>query len=303
MERVHLGCVKYLNTLPLVQGLDRWLDARITAAAPSRLFDMLTGEPGGPDPSARVDLALASVVDAACHAERVTLLARAGIIGCDGPTRTVRLYSRVPFGRARTLHADTESHTSVVLARLILERRFSARPESAEFTPAPPGGERGHADWPETVLLIGDKVETLAPSEREFPHQLDLGLAWKELTGLPFVYAAWMCRRGEERAERIRAAASVLERARLHNRTRLDWIVQSESSARAWDPAHAAEYLGGLLRYEAGPREREAASTFVSMARESGLLPPGPELYWEASGGPDSTGARAAEPHAGAVRA
>lgn len=266
MTRVRIGCVKYLNTLPLVQGLERWSDATLTPAAPSALFDLLVRERS-------VDVALASLVDAGREADRVTLLADAGVIGCDGPTRTVRLFSRVPFASVKTLHADTESHTSVVLARLLLDRVYHVRP-AVEDLPAlspPPLGQG--ATWPETLLLIGDKVETLAPSASAYPHQLDLGEAWKQLTGLPFVYAAWMCRRGEERTDEVRAAAMVLQRARLHNRTRLDWIVQSSAGSRHWDPQHAAEYLGSLLRYDAGSRERAAADSFVRMARESGLLP------------------------------
>ena len=43
----------------------------------------------------------------------------------------------------------------------------------------------------QSVLLIGDKVVTDAPPEERYPYQMDLGAAWKELTGLPFVYAVW----------------------------------------------------------------------------------------------------------------
>lgn len=265
MAHVRIGCVKYLNTLPLIQGLDRWSDAAITPAAPSALFDMLVRERS-------VDVALASLVDAGREPDRVSLLSDAGVIGCDGPTRTVRLFSRVPFAAVKTLHADTESHTSVVLARLLLDRVFNVRPTVQDLPELTP--QVTTAAWPESLLLIGDKVETLAPTERAYPHQLDLGEAWKKFTGLPFVYAAWMCRRGEEFSDAVRAAMMVLERARLHNRTRLDWIVQSSSAARHWDAQHAAEYLGTLLRYDAGPREREAAELFVRMARESGFLPP-----------------------------
>jgi chorismate dehydratase len=129
------------------------------------------------------------------------------------------------------------------------------------------------ARWPETVLLIGDKVETDPPRADEgFVHELDLGRAWKDLTGLPFVYAAWMCRAGEEDSVGVRSAAEVLDRNRLHNQTRLDHLVCASAKGRGWSIEHAGEYLGGLLRYEIGPREGEAVERFLAMAHEMGLV-------------------------------
>jgi hypothetical protein len=45
-----------------------------------------------------------------------------GMIGCDGATLTVRVFSRVPMEKVREVHADTDSHTSVVLCRVVLEK-------------------------------------------------------------------------------------------------------------------------------------------------------------------------------------
>ncbi|HPO92827.1 MAG TPA: hypothetical protein PL072_05075 [Phycisphaerales bacterium] len=131
----------------------------------------------------------------------------------------------------------------------------------------------GASEPPECLLLIGDKVETDPPARSEgYVHELDLGEAWKELTGLPLVYAAWLCRAGEEESLAVRAACSMLERSRLHNRTRLDHIVAAHAPGRHWDTDHAREYLGSLLRYDLGERERESVERFVTLAHEMGLL-------------------------------
>lgn len=345
MPTVRIGCVKFLNTLPLIEGLGAWKDAQLVAAVPSKLCPMLLrGE---------VDIALASVIDAARHAPGVIASGSAaergdsggvgggggvtildvGMIGSDGPTRTVRVYSRVPFERVRTLHADTDSHTSVVLAQIILHHRFGVRPPptvmdfharervalgapaSPPFPPSPPspllphvhsgangakiGAKAGASEPPECLLLIGDKVETDPPARSEgYVHELDLGEAWKELTGLPLVYAAWLCRAGEEESLAVRAACSMLERSRLHNRTRLDHIVAAHAPGRHWDTDHAREYLGSLLRYDLGERERESVERFVTLAHEMGLLGADPSssrpvLRWarpRLSPGPEAAG-------------
>ena len=267
METVRIGCVKYLNTLPMIEGLEAWREAELVPAVPSKLIGMLLGR--------EVDVAICSVVDAA---DPAVCLLPVGMIGCDGPTRTVRVFSRVPFDKVTRLHADTDSHTSVVLAQVILRHAYGRSVEVTGFEAGT--GAAGHGPWPETVLLIGDKVETDPPREADgFVHQLDLGAAWKELTGLPFVYAVWMCRDGEERTPGVAMAASVLTRSRLHNRTRLDWLVQSHATERGWSVEHAGEYLGHLLRFEVGEREREAVARFIAMAHSMGLVKRG-EVRW-----------------------
>lgn len=287
MERVRIGYVRYLNTLPLVEGLGVWEGVELVAAVPSRLAPMLaTGE---------VDVALASLIDAAgaeagsgrVRAPGGFTLLPVGMIGCDGPTMTVRLYSGVPLERVRTVHVDTDSHTSAVLCAVVLERLYGVRPVlggfdarehavvggSAGAAPAVPSAPPGPDGWPETVLLIGDKVVTDAPPSERYPHQLDLGDAWHRLTGLPFVYAAWMCREGEEGTPAVRHAARVLDRQRRRNVMRLDWLVERHARERGWPPELARRYVGDCLRYEVGAREREGAERFVREARALGLVP------------------------------
>lgn len=284
--------MRYLNTSPLVEGLEKVQGMRLTPTVPSRIAEMVAG--------GEADIGLASIVDAAESHGQLALLP-VGMIGCDGPTLTVRVFSSVPLGEARRLHADTDSHTSVVLARLLLERVHGVRVEVVSFdarerveigvggagsgsdndhprladSAPPPEARRGSGldeAWPETVLLIGDKVVTDAPPGERYPHQMDLGEAWKAWTGLPFVYAMWVCRGDEAESARIRLAASLLDRQRRHNATRLDWIASVRGGAARWPLDVARRYLGELLRFEVTERAREGAERFVREAGESGLL-------------------------------
>lgn len=269
MDPVRIGCVKYLNTLPLIEGLASWRDAVVSSAVPSRLIDMLL--------TSEVDVALASVIDAAKSRGRVKILP-VGMIGCDGPTMTVRVFSRVPLERARVIGADTDSHTSVALLRVILSRRFGGVARIVDYD-AREHVAPGQSAAPDALLLIGDKVETDPPDAAAYPHTLDLGEAWKELTGLPFVYAVWMCRAGEEGSIAVRTAASVLDRARRHNATRMDWLVGARAGERGWDAADAADYLGRKLRFEVGDAERAAVARFVEECAALGVCEGG-ALDW-----------------------
>lgn len=263
MNPVRIGCVKYLNTLPLIEGLRTWSGCALVSAAPSALIGMLLRN--------EVDVALASVIDAA-RGHGVTgggtspvVLLPVGMIGCNGPTLTVRVFSRTPLESVEEVAVDADSHTSVCLLQVLLWKMYGRRVRVREhdFAASP--------ERPEAMLLIGDKVVTAAPDAQEYRHTLDLGEAWKALTGLPFVYAVWMCRDGEDDTRAVRAAAAMLDRTRRHNATRLDWIVATRAEDKGWKPDRAAEYLGRSLTYAVGEPEREAVEKFIRWSRELGL--------------------------------
>jgi chorismate dehydratase len=271
MDPVRIAAVRYLNTIPLIEGLEKLGSVTLIPCAPSAIAGLVC--------SGEAEIGLASLIDAARSAEPLALLP-VGMIGCDGPTLTVRLFSRVPLPQIAQIHADTDSHTSVILAQVLLHRLCGTRPRIVDFDAreriAPGAAPTASLEeaWPPTLLLIGDKVVTDSPPAVRYPHQLDLGEAWKDLTGMPFMYATWMCRAADAESPRIAAAAAVLDRQRRHNQTRLDWIIAARAPEHRWPLDLAREYLGRRLRFEVGPREREAAERFLREAAALGLAPP-----------------------------
>lgn len=270
---VRIAAVRYLNTAPLVEGLDRTQGITLIPTVPSNVVSLLR--------DGNADVGLASVVDAALsHGTSSPLsLLSCGMIGCEGPTLTVRVYSAVPFAKATTLHADTHSHTSVILAQLLLKHVHGAAVKVVPFsahergTSTNPAHAAAPQDWPETLLLIGDKVVADPPPADRYPHQMDLGEAWNTWTKLPFVYALWMCRTKEATSQPIRLAEALLDRQRRHNATRLDWIIAARAPEHRWPIATASNYLSNLLRYEVGPGEREGLARFFKEAADAKLLP------------------------------
>jgi len=267
MLATRVAAVRYLNTAPLIEGLEKLQGLTLLPTVPSRIADMVIVR--------EADVGLCSIVDCIASDTPLALLP-VGMIGCDGPTLTVRLFSSVPFEQVTTLSADTDSHTSVILAQVLLRKLYNITPRVASFhvrERLPVHAGSGDDPWPQSLLMIGDKVVTDSPPAVRFSHQLDLGEAWKKLTGLPFVYAMWMCRADRMQEPAIANAASLLDRQRRHNATRLDWIVQTRAPLAQWPIDLATQYVGELLRYNVGLREREAVAMFLQMASELNLLP------------------------------
>lgn len=283
MAPVRVLAVRYLNTVPLIEGLEKARELELRTAVPSRIAPAIR--------AGEADIGLASLIDAAATppGEPDLALLPVGMIGCDGPTLTVRLFSSAPLGELHTVHADTDSHTSVVLCRVLLHRLFGVKVNVVEYDareriavtapsqPSPPDHDAGSGEWPEALLMIGDKVVTDSPPAVRYPHQMDLGEAWKSLTGLPFVYATWMCRAADldttNGAARLGLAASLLDRQLRHNLTRLNWVIDVKAPEHRWPTDLARRYIAQLLRYQLGERERAGAERFIAEAASIGLVP------------------------------
>ncbi|MDB5291691.1 MAG: hypothetical protein JWL69_2932 [Phycisphaerales bacterium] len=256
IRRVHVGSVSFLNAKPLIYGLDSLSSMDLTLDVPSRLLDGLVDR--------RFDVALLPVID---YQRMAGLrLLTAGGIGCDGPTLTVRIFSPVPVKQIQVLACDTDSHTSVALARIILAERFGVRPEFTSLRADVGAGHAGAGAGPVAQLLIGDKVVCEEP--QGLPHQVDLGEAWKELTGLPFVFAAWMARDGVD----LGSLPDDLERAKREGLRHVDEIITRHAIPRGWPPAIARRYLTEYLQYDIGPRQLEAIRLFHQLAHRHGIL-------------------------------
>jgi cyclic dehypoxanthinyl futalosine synthase len=116
------------------------------------------------------------------------------------------------------------------------------------------------------ALVIGDPALEI---EGRFPHVLDLGLAWRELTDLPFVFAAWCGRPGALSVDDER----LLEAAKRRGLERRDAIAD-EHAARTRLPATSLRaYLREAVHYDLGDDERRGLERFFDEAAKAGLLP------------------------------
>jgi len=258
---VRLGAVTYLNTRPLIFCLRRLArDVQLTVDLPSRLADDLA--------TARLDVAMApsieysrnpgySIVSDAC-------------VACDGPVRSVKLYSRVPVQRIQTLALDEGSRTSAAMTRILLKEQFALEPEFQRL----PIGTSLEDSTADAAMLIGDRG--IRPPQGDFEFIWDLGEQWSRWTGLPFVFAMWIARPGVD----LQGVAEILAAARDEGVSRLAEIARLEAPALGIPEAECLSYLRDNLDFELGQRQREGLELFFRLAGRHGLAPAGAELVF-----------------------
>ena len=132
-------------------------------------------------------------------------------------------------------------------------------------------------------LLIGDEA---LQKKSQFYSVLDLGTLWKDLTGLPFVYAVWQskgsCINGWRR--KILEVGKVAE-----NRMRIEpavYLKNKHPVDELGSPLPLQEYWKAIY-YQLGPRELRGLILFLCLARSFKLVPVhddaiGKILRWEA---------------------
>ncbi len=266
VQTIRIGSVSYLNAKPLIDGLESQDDVSLILDVPSKLLPGLRDQ--------RFDIALLPVIDYQ-RLDHLNIVPSGGI-GCDGPTLTVRIFSRVPIERIKTLACDTDSHTSVALARIVLAEEFGIHPQLIDLLKP----DEPQARPAEARLLIGDKVVCEEPPG--FEHQLDLGSAWKQLTGLPFVFAVWTAREGID----LRDLPQRLERAKHEGFSHVREIVAKYAVPRGWPAGIAQQYLTSYLKFDVTPTHLQAIEKFHQLAHEHQIIerPPRPlKLYGQKS--------------------
>lgn len=245
-----IAAVSFLNTRPLIHGLECREGTSLVTAVPSELARLLD--------NAEADVALVPAIDYQRSRMPWVILPKL-CIGSDGITHTVQVYSRRPINSIRALHCDTDSHTSVALAKIILLEKFN---NSVELIPL----DRSNLEQVESVLLIGDKV--ISTDTSRFNHSIDLGGEWKALTGFPFVFAFWAAPADVDLANLPMLLSDQLDLG-LH---RLADLVPGWAQEHCWPEKLAYEYLGNTINYEMGLRQIEGLRHFFKLARKHRLI-------------------------------
>jgi chorismate dehydratase len=270
---MRVGRIPYINCYPVYGAIDRGivrLDADLVDGIPSALNKRMS--------QGTLDISVISAVEYARDAARYLLLPDLAI-SCDGPVRSVMLFSRAQasaLGGKRVL-VTRSSMTSVVLLELLFEQVWGVRPI---FIPADAEiADLARAEQPEhdARLIIGDAALMLSSGAsdlaRAYPYAYDLGETWKDWTGLPFVFAVWVAQRSAP-VERSLALHAQLIRSRDWGLAHLGVLADQASSATGVSRVAAMEYLSGLdygLRYE----HLAGLTTFFGKLAASGRVPNG----------------------------
>lgn len=244
LQELRIGCVRYLNARPLIGPYT----GPVRLEHPSLLAQALVrGE---------LDAALVPVYEG-LRSRR--FLAVDGVaIAADGPVWSVFVAHRGPVGAIRRLALDPASLTSANLCRVLFAEWEENEPVYLT------DGEEAAAD---ARLLIGNQANAFREEHGAAYDYLDFGEAWKERTGLPFVFAVWLLR--PELPDPQRYADAFRAMARI-GRTEIERYVAQE----AGDPAFTRRYLTEHIRYQLGPREKEGLAEYYRLLIKHGRMEP-----------------------------
>ncbi len=258
-NRMKVGAVSYLNTRPLVYGLqDLAPQIELRMDVPSRLADDLA--------AARLDVGLIPSIEY-FHDPTYRIVSDA-CIGCRGPVLSVKLFFRVEPRRVKTLALDEGSRTSAALAQILLKSRYGIVPH-LEALALGASHDECTAD---AVLLIGDRA--IHSPVGQFVAVWDLGDEWVRWSGLPFVFAMWVARSNVDTT----VLEPLLARSRDAGVSNLANIASQEAAQLGLTEPECLDYLRDNLHFTLGPQERLGLERFYRLASELHLAPQGVDL-------------------------
>lgn len=175
---IKISAVSYLNTMPFIYGLKKSKvidDINLQLDYPAICAEKLI--------SGEVDLALVPVVVIPNLKE--SHIISDYCIGANGAVETVCLYSDVPINEIESISLDYQSKTSVALLNILLHEHWQLKPVLKNSKIGFEQDIRGR----NAALVIGDRAFDL---NKKHQYIYDLSAIWKEITGLPFVFAVWV---------------------------------------------------------------------------------------------------------------
>jgi chorismate dehydratase len=178
-DKIRISAVSYLNTLPFLYGIKY-----------SNLLSNFEFELDYPAICAQkliennVDIALIPV--AAIPLVQNARFISDFCIGAHNEVKSVLLLSDVPLAQIKSILLDYQSKTSVNLVKVLANKLWKISPEWI-------AGEKGFENkivGNTAGVVIGDRTFLLY---NKYQYVYDLSSEWYKLTGLPFVFASWVC--------------------------------------------------------------------------------------------------------------
>jgi chorismate dehydratase len=251
---VRLGAVSYLNVRPLVYGLEHHpRDVSLRFDVPSDCARLLA--------SGDIDLGM---IPSIAYLDRPGDRIVPGVcIGSDGAVESVALFLRTPIREVRTIALDTSSRTSAALVRILCARRFGIDPTYVPHGPDLPA-MLAVAD---AALVIGDRA-LFADHRAHGAEKIDLGAAWTQTTGLPFVWAFWSGRPDAVNAGTVQLLQQAAELGMAHTAS----IAADYCRNMPAEIPLAERYLREHLEFRLTSRALEGLRAYYTEARRLNLV-------------------------------
>lgn len=251
-----VASVPYVNAIPLVWWFESCAQnspVKVDYRVPSQLPSLLE--------SKSVDAILVSSIDSIRNPNRT--IADHVCIGSHGKVESVKIVCKAPPQQIESLALDASSMTSNHLAQIILAEHYNINP-STNTLPSNPEAMLQQAD---ACVIIGDiGMTTIIPGTTT----IDLGEAWTNLTGLPFVWALWT---GNESLNPTLAAH--LHQAFLNAKSANSFrpeLIQYAAEQSGWTSSQVHDYLQNSIRFEFDDSAKKGFELFQSLLLKHKLV-------------------------------
>jgi chorismate dehydratase len=248
---MRVAAIRYINTLPLIYGMENNPAIDLHFDTPSRCYQKLIAN--------EVDVALIPVIGTQMNNE-VRAIKGLGI-AAGSRTESVYLFATKPLDHVRTVLADLSSLTSVLLSKIILKEKYGNEPE---FLSGNTENIHDVLRLFDAALIIGD--EAILSDKTDYDHY-DLATEWYSITGFPFVFAVWASKRilFDEEREAFHLA---------YRQASENWEEIYDRAARmlAVDRTFLKRYYNENLRYHLTRSDYEGLLRYLTLASEFGYL-------------------------------
>jgi chorismate dehydratase len=264
-----MGRICYINVLPIYHAMDL---GRVENG-----FQQTLGTPAELNAAlfaGRLDVSAISSYEYGRHFREYLLLPELSI-STQGDAGSVLFFSRLPFNRleSQDVLLSAGSATSQALLKVILAEQYGCRP-SYRVGPVGDGFDPDCA----ALLAIGDEALRLHAASAA-PYVMDLGRAWHDLTGLPFVFGVWAVRRDfcRREPETARALHRSLVEAKNLGLAAMPEICRRAADAVPMTQQELLQYFG-RLNYDLDDTQQEGLTAFFTALHRLGELPEMPAL-------------------------
>ncbi|MBZ5659741.1 MAG: menaquinone biosynthesis protein [Acidobacteriia bacterium] len=291
MGKLRISIVEFLNTAPLVWGFtDGPLAGKydLSFAVPSQCAEDLR--------AGRADVGIIPSIE---YQRMENVVALPGMaIAAKNEVRSLLVISKVPIEQARSIALDTNSRSTVALARILCRRHWNISPEFIDM--APDADEMlARAD---AAVVIGDpalrlrlKVDALeakvpgakaccccnGDAEDEHPVKgietlfvYDVAQQWREMTGLPSVLAIWVARRGVVTPEMM----GDFQASREYGLAHIGDIAEGAALKLELPPRELERYLTENIDYSLDEENLAGLRLYYEECARAGLIPRAKEI-------------------------
>jgi predicted solute-binding protein len=289
MAKLRISIVEFLNTAPLVWGF--------TDGPLADKYELLFAVPSQCAEDLRAGRADVGIIPSIEYQRMENVVVLPGMsIASKQEVRSLLVVSKVPIEMAKSMALDTNSRSTVGLARILSQRYWNIDPE---FIDMPPDAE-AMLERSDAALVIGDpalrlrlKVDALQAKvpgpdglcccggEDDQPVKgvemlfvYDMAQQWREMTGLPAVLAIWVARRGVLTPE----VAADFQASRDYGLARIGEIAEGAALKLELPPRELERYLTDNIDFSLDEENLAGLRRYYEECARAGLIPKAREL-------------------------